>query len=41
MTRERRLKSFSKLVRHVFGVLSALYELAFGEDAPGLKEVLN
>lgn len=39
--RERRLKAFSKLVRHVFGALQALYELYTGEDAPGLKEALG
>ena len=41
MTKQRRLKSFAKLVRNVYGALAALYELFTGEDAPGLGELMK
>lgn len=41
MSREQRLKAFAKLVRHVYGALSALYELFTGEPAPGMQEVMR
>ena len=41
MSREQRLKVFAKLVRNIYGVLSALYELFTGESAPSLQELLR
>ncbi len=41
MSREQRLKTFAKLVRNVYGVLSALYELFTGESAPTMQEIIR
>lgn len=40
MSREVRLKAYTKLVRHALGMCAALWELITGEPAPALKEVL-
>ena len=37
----RKLKAYSKLVQCMIGVLSAIYELATGEEAPKMRDVLR